>query len=139
MPARKLPHPFARGPSRRAPTAAPRSTAALPTIAALVSALAIVTATHDAHAIVRTTDSGPDDAEIDDAATDADPDATADAAYCEPREERIAGGMPPTRIHGTGCGCGSSGDDDATAALITTTALGLAFSVRSSRRRPTRS
>jgi len=129
---RKAPHPFQRGPSKRAPTAAAGSTSRLPTFAALLSALAIVTTAADAGAIIRTADSGVDDAEVEDAATDdADPDATPDAAYCDPRGDMQLGGvMVPTRVHGSGCGCGASGDDDATAALLATSAIAAALSRR---------
>jgi len=129
---RKPPYPFPRGPSNRAPLAATRTASRLPTFAAIVSALAISVTSADAHAIVKTADAGDtgveEDADVD-AETDADLDATPDAAYCDPRGDMQLGGvMVPTRVHGTGCGCGSSGDDDATAALITTAALGLALS-----------
>ncbi len=126
---RKAPQPFERGTNTRPAIAAERTASRLPTIAALMSALAIVTSTGDATAIVR---AAGQDAGVEDSSDDAGTDAAPDAAYCDPRDVPLGGVQMPTRVHGTGCGCGASGDDDdsTTAALLTTAALGIALSRR---------
>jgi hypothetical protein len=97
------------GPSRGGREVVPSHTrGTLPTAAAIASALALLSATPRAHAVIATNeDGGIADGALDDA------DAAPDAAYCEPRVEMRLGGAPPiTRVHGTGCGCGGHASDD---------------------------
>jgi MYXO-CTERM domain-containing protein len=128
---RKAPHPFERGTGDRALVATNR-TSRLPTIAAIMSALAIVATSADAHAIVRTMDAGAPVPESSDAASDAESDASDETLppYLPPDNRDLGGVQVPTRVRGTGCGCGSSGNEESAAALMTTAALGLALSRR---------
>lgn len=110
---------FARGVGDRPAVALPRSTFRLPTVAALAAAFAFTTMSASARAVIAG-DTGVEDADSD-AAPDGDLDADApEAASCPP----ALGGVPQvTRVHGTGCGCGSDGSEGGTAALAASAAV----------------
>jgi hypothetical protein len=110
------------GPSRSARALVPATLrTTLPTVAAMAALLSFASS---AAAITSTHDTGVEESEAD-AATDAEGDAP-DAAYCPPTTEprELGGVMVPTRVHGTGCGCGGhSSDDDTATAFVAAAAV----------------
>jgi MYXO-CTERM domain-containing protein len=113
---------FARTDGSRAPITAASTTFRLPTIAAIASALALTALSFNASAIVGAdtgTEDGGNDAELD-----ADPNGAPDAPSCPPM---LGGVPPPTRVHGSGCGCGSEGNESGTAALAASVAIAAIF------------
>lgn len=117
----------------RAPRPQARTGSPLPTIAALVSAFAALSVAPDAGAVIASaSDASVDAADAGDAG-DAGEDAL--QPWVPPEGERALGGVPPsTRVHGSGCGCGSEGrDTEVASALGATSMLGLAL-VRRRRR-----
>jgi len=137
-----LRHPDLETPHPERPTrATAASTFRLPTVAAIVSAFAALAVTPSANAVIVTgsdaaTDSMTDGADEARDRGDAGDDA-GDAFVAPPYDVPQLGGVPPpTRVHGTGCGCGSEGGEQGTASAITTsvTALALVLSTRRRRR-----
>lgn len=126
-------------PIARAPQPA-KDRSRLPTAAALLAALATLAITPTARAVVPTaSDAGTEVADSDSGA-DAEGDAGDAGAKPvigpDPGEYRTGGVPPPTRVRGSGCGCGSEGAEHGNAAALTSAAAFALGSVLRRRRSP---
>lgn len=110
-------------------------TSALPTVAALLAAFSTLALPTRAMAVVPVAadDAGVQVGDAEAADADAASDAPGDAVVPIEVEPRLGGVQVPTRVHGSGCGCGSEGSDNKSTAGL---ALGgAAFATALVRRR----